>query len=273
MIEHYYRSLVERLKDKNKKINRIDDAGRIYHVLTNADRNIKKYLNIDISADCRNSHPLLFNYFIFYSHGISIKDAYSISSAMHKIKGEDIMEELKEYIPQYIVEEFFRNELEYIYLTSNGIFWDEILKSHNELDRNEVKIEMFQQVFYSKKTQVKFYQDKAKEFRKKFPSVMQLILSWKKEDNKEIIKKYMREQALTEYEISNALSIAMMNLEAKIFTTILKKMYSKRWNAIHIHDCILIPNTNNKNKPTRQDVIKIMNEVYKEYGLAPIFSD
>ena len=273
MIEYYYRALVSRLEDKNKAISKIDNAGRVYHVLTNADRNIKKFLNIDIIADCKNSHPLLFNYFIFDSHDISTEEAYLISSAMHQIKGIDIRSELGEFIPNQLLEKLWNNELLYIYLTSKGIFWDKVLEEYEGLNRNEVKIEMFQQVFYSKKTQVKFYQDKAKNFRETFPTVMQLILKWKKEENKDMILNYMRKQGIVGYEIGNALSVAMMNLEARIFTSILKRLYSKRWNAIHIHDCILIPNTNNKNKPTRQDVIKIMNEVYKEYGLAPIFSD
>jgi hypothetical protein len=72
---HYYTYLKNKLSDKNKIIQRVDNAGRIYHILTNADRNIKKFLNIEISADCKNSHPLLLNYFIFRLHGISLEDS------------------------------------------------------------------------------------------------------------------------------------------------------------------------------------------------------
>ena len=61
----YYEYVLKELKAKDKTIYKVDDAGRIYHILTNLDRDLKQYLNIDISLDSKNSHPLLFNYFIF----------------------------------------------------------------------------------------------------------------------------------------------------------------------------------------------------------------
>ena len=70
---------------------------------------------------------------------------------------------------------------------------------------------------------------------------------------------------------TSSLSLAMMNLEAQIFTEILKRLYKKRWNAVHIHDCIVIPKDGNKNHPTQEQVMEIMEEVYKEYGLSPSF--
>ena len=60
-----------------------------------------------------------------------------------------------------------------------------------------------------------------------------------------------------------------MDLEAQIFTTILKRLYAKRWNAIHIHDCIVIPKDGNLNHPTIDQVRAIMEDVYKEFGLSP----
>ena len=68
-----------------------------------------------------------------------------------------------------------------------------------------------------------------------------------------------------------ALSIAMMNLEARIFGEMLRRMYRKRWRAFHIHDCIIVPQTTSKNQPTREEVIGIMRDVYKECGLLPTF--
>ena len=66
-----------------------------------------------------------------------------------------------------------------------------------------------------------------------------------------------------------SLSVAMMDLEAQIFTTILKRLYAKRWNAIHIHDCIVIPKDGNLNHPAIDQVRAIMEDVYKEFGLSP----
>ena len=68
-----------------------------------------------------------------------------------------------------------------------------------------------------------------------------------------------------------ALSIAMMNLEARIFTEVLKRMYSKRWRAFHIHDCIIVPQTRSKNQPAKDEVVAIMKDEYKKYGLVPTF--
>ena len=60
-----------------------------------------------------------------------------------------------------------------------------------------------------------------------------------------------------------------MDLEARIFTTILKRLYAKRWNAIHIHDCIVIPKDGNANHPTEAQVRSVMEDVYKDFGLSP----
>ena len=35
------------------------------------------------------------------------------------------------------------DELEYIYLTSTGRLWDEMTALHPDMDRNEVKVQMF----------------------------------------------------------------------------------------------------------------------------------
>ena len=48
-------------------------------------RDLKQFTNIDYSIDCKNSHPLLFNYFIFSNKDISIELSYLISSILYKI--------------------------------------------------------------------------------------------------------------------------------------------------------------------------------------------
>lgn len=278
MIEHYYKYIITQLHEKNKKIQRIDSAGRIYHVLTNSDRNIKNFLNIKVSVDCKNSHPLLFNYFIFMSHGISNSDAYAISRAMHSIpygSGKEIKQELTSIINDDVLCRFSVDELEYIYLTSNGMLWDVIASEHPTYDRNEVKESMFAEVFYSNKVYVYKWQKFAVDFKGKYPNVIKLIKTWKKDKNISNCKKYISGQGVYSGGITakNALSIAMMNLEAQIFTQILRRMYSKRWSAVHIHDCIIVPNTRSNNQPTREQVIEIMEDVYKKYGLSPTFSE
>ena len=75
----YYEYVREGLCKKDKHIQKVDKAGRIYHILTNTKREVKQFLNIAISADCKNSHPVLFNYFIFQAHNISAEDAQNSS--------------------------------------------------------------------------------------------------------------------------------------------------------------------------------------------------
>lgn len=266
---HYYTYLKNKLSDKNKIIQRIDNAGRIYHILTNADRNIKQFLNIEISADCKNSHPLLFNYFIFKWHGVSLEDSYIISSAMHRIPETDIRKNLQTMVTNSLLESLKDDELEYMYLTSNGMLWDRIMETHYDIDRNEVKEKMFAEVFYSNEAKTRKWQLYATEFKKRFPNVMNLILLWKNPEN-DYVKGYMKKHKLISKPTAS-LSIAMMNLESRIFGEILKRIYKKKWKAIHIHDCIIVPETENKKKPTKEDIMNIMKDVYKVCGLYPTF--
>lgn len=96
-----------------------------------------------------------------------------------------------------------------------------------------------------------------------------MIGAWKANKQSDEIKEYMKSRGLKVEKATASLSVAMMNLEAQIFTTILNRLYAKRWNAIHIHDCIVIPKDNNKNHPTKDQVRAIMEDVYKEFGLCP----
>ena len=74
----YYRDILTKLENK-KDIYSVDRNGRIYHVLCNLSKELKDYINIDFSLDCKNSHPLLLNSFIFKSHSISVNSSAIIS--------------------------------------------------------------------------------------------------------------------------------------------------------------------------------------------------
>ena len=83
-IRIYYDAL-ERTLREDKDIYVIDTQGRMYHFLTGLKRELKDYLTIDFSLDCKNSHPLLFNYILFFSKHCGPRDAYEISSRMKDI--------------------------------------------------------------------------------------------------------------------------------------------------------------------------------------------
>lgn len=274
----YYDFIFSELEQKNRSIYRIDGSHRFYHVLTNLDRNMKKYLSIDFMLDCKNSHPLLFNHFIFQKYRISSCSSYMISSYLKEVSipsmyNHNVGQYLRNLLINNDVEKravakMLPDEIEYIYKTSSGILWDEICAMHSEMSRSEVKAAMFGAVFYSKSPVPDRWNDYAKEFKSRFPSVFSLIGDWKRNKNERVVMQYMLRHKLP-FRGRASLSIAMMALESDIFMGILKRMYAKRWHAVHIHDCIVVPEDGCRNHPTVGQVKEIMTDVYKDFGLAP----
>ena len=279
---YYYKFVVEALKDKEKSINRIDNNGRIYHCLTNLERELKQYLNIDYMLDCKNSHPLLFCYFIFQHYNIPVDSAYNLMDRIKisfppNVLIHNVGEKLRKALNFNNIEinhlaRLQDDELEYIFLTSTGQLWDSITARHPDKDRNQIKVQMFQEVFYSNTPIAYHWKEYAIEFKKQFPSVYRLIGLWKKSHLSKEITEYLSDRGLIVAKPTASLSAAMMHLEAQIFTTILKRLFAKRWNALHIHDCIVIPKDGNKNHPTRAQVEVIMADVYRSFGLCPTFA-
>lgn len=281
----YYDFIFSELEQRNRSIYRIDTSHRFYHVLTNLDRNMKRYLSIDFMLDCKNSHPLLFNHFIFQKYGISHSVSYRISSFLKEADISSIYTSsssmINHNVGQYFCNLLINNgiakqtvakmapdEIEYIYKTSSGILWDEICALHPKMSRSEVKAAMFGAVFYSKSPVPDRWNDYAKEFKARFPTVFSLIGDWKRNKNESEVMRYMQRHGLP-FKGRASLSIAMMALESDIFTGILKRMYIKRWHAVHIHDCIVVPDDGCRNHPTVEQVKEIMTDVYKDFGLAP----
>lgn len=156
--ESYYNFIKESFIS-DFKIYSIDSNNRIYHLLTSLERELKQYLNIKFLIDCKNSHPVLFNYFIFNSKGISIELSYLISSILHSIDVNSISSSYNNHydieklcnilknsnIDISIIAKFTPDELLYIYKTTKGIFWDDILTEHqgDGYNRSEIKLKMF----------------------------------------------------------------------------------------------------------------------------------
>ncbi len=126
-------------------------------------------------------------------------------------------------------------------------------------------------MFYTKEKDLSKWNAFAKDFKKSYPHVNELIASWKDDANIETIKQYMDEHNLSYDDWRCSLSIAMMAFEAEVFIEILKRLYAHGWKAVHIHDCIVIPIDGSTNRPTQQQVIGIMEEAFGEYGLCPTF--
>ena len=290
--ESYYNFIKEYFKN-DFKIFSIDYNNRIYHILTSLERELKQFINIRFSLDCKNSHPLLFNYFIFNAKGISIELSYLISSILFNIDYSFIysisnnhydIEKLcniliNNNIEKSIIAKFAPDELLYIYKTTKGLFWDDILTEHQGegYDRAEIKQKMFAEVFYSKTPKIA-WKEFAKEFKAQYPNVYGLIERWKeplKHDdlkncllarNKAVLldgKAYTKDQ-------ETALPNIMMGLESEIFREVLKSLYRKRIPAVHIHDAVVIPDT--RAQVDVEKVESVMRDVYMKFGLHPTFS-
>lgn len=277
---------------KNKlKIYSIDDNYRIYHILTSLKRELKKYLNIKFSIDCSNSHPLLFNYFIFLNKGLNIPISLKISSILSNTPKSSILSHNPKfhYDIKLLYNElknngidisiFAEDELLYLWKTTNGCFWDDILSLHEDLglSRAEVKQKMFAEVFYSHTTGIN-WKEFGKEFKKQYPNVYKLIEEWKNPTKnasaKAILKRRgkLREYNNADYlsfEAETALPNIMMELESTIFRQTLKTLFSKRIACVHIHDAIVVPRVKQTERVSPDQVKAVMDEVYKRFGLCP----
>lgn len=279
--DYIYRSLTER-----KDIYRVDAQGRFYHILTSAKREIKDYLNIGVAVDCKNSHPLLFNYILFIFNNIDISFSLRISSTLHQLFNSFIISNNNQSIYYHYVGKSIRKELidsginkteiagltddmlQYIFETSNGVFWDNICAEHPEYERTDIKQKMFAEVFYSNTAQLS-HKEFGKLFAARYPNVYREIKRWKSPSKYPDIDEYLRKNGITPKKSTASLSVALMALEANIFRSALESLYRKRYDAIHIHDCIVIPDTGKTHQATEQVVTKILLEEYQKYGLIP----
>ena len=290
--ESYYNYIKESFKS-DLKIYSIDGNNRIYHLLTSLERELKQFINIRLSLDCKNSHPLLFNYFIFNSIGITIQLSYNISYILYSINKSDIISSVDNHydieklrnalihngINELFVTRFTSDELLYMYKTTKGLFWDEILQEHQEdgYDRAEIKQKMFAEVFYSKTPKIA-WKEFAKEFKAQYPNVYGLIERWKEPlKHKDLKACLLARKKAVQIEgtalMSNqetALPNVMMDLESEIYREVLKSLYRKRIAAVHIHDAIVTPET--RAEVDVEQIQDVMRKAYKQYGLHPTFS-
>lgn len=255
----YYEHIVDKYNMGGFSITQVDKNKRVYHIATSTPRILKPFLNIKFSADIHNSHPLLFNKVIY--------DYYHISSFMIE-RFNNLFSSLT--IPPHNVNRLLRNllinngikreeikdiptdVLTYLYLTSIGKFWDSIISEElvdkYKLQRSDVKVLMFAEVFYSKQltTRGQFY---GKQFRKKFPHVYSVIRQQKIEDR-------------------TRLANDMMKMESELFREVLMRL-NQRFDVISIHDAIVVLNTPKNEECTSEFVRSEIKSVYMKNGLHP----
>lgn len=300
----YYQYLLNKLKEgKIKEIEKCDENGRIYHIGTQIPKLLKPYTNITYSIDCKNSHPMLFNYLIFEYYlnkdGISINNRFNFKYLNNKLYFfilyyicnyydnkttyhyfmQELCNELKnsniEDDKIETIKKIPKDVIAYLSNSSHGEIWDEIHKANPQYDRNEIKKEMFKELFYSPRKNIRQKAKFAAAFQKKYPTVTKIIRFYKRtfhtqcqEQNltKVTKKKGKDEEAWEKDEIQ--LAHKLMQLESCIFTQILKKLFRlSEFKGFAIHDAIVILD----NSIASEIVCNIMKTVFQEMGLYPTF--
>lgn len=147
--------------------------------------------------------------------------------------------------------------LEYWVLTMKGMFWDVVIPKslcqEKNMLRGDVKVTMFQEVFYSKKLGTK-WKKFAQVFERRFPNVFRVSQMVKfRIDSEEVVN----------------LANVMMKLESCLFWEILQRLYDMGFKVINIHDAIEVLAVPANERCTEELVIGLIKEVYKENGIVP----
>ena len=206
----YRETIIHKINSKGdvNELSSLDENGRLYHIGTQLPRDLRNYTNIVLTIDCKNSHLLLFNYFII-NHYIGLPDIlynipanttltdtiYIISLILHKVPRE-----LCNY--NHIFADFIRNELrnskiekskiaklieipndvwKYLWKSSHGKLWDDFVEKFSE-ERSTVKENVFRDVFYAYSTRNRNDTNSKylNEFKTLYPNIYEIIVRIRK---------------------------------------------------------------------------------------------
>lgn len=297
----YYKHIISKLKSgESKEIEGSDNNGRIYHIGTLTPKLIKQFTNISTSIDCKNSHPMLFNYFIldyyFNQYNISINNAYNIRHNNNKLynliveytyNNIDNIKTRFHYFMKHLRNELYNNNIcadniektrkikrdvfLYIYNSSKGVIWDEIQKANPQFTRDEIKVVMFSSLFYSQRKNIQKTNIHALAFKKQYPQIAKILRYYKRTFHSQC-----KEQGFTtldkRYDTpkdSIQLPHKLMQLESCIFKEILRRLFKlKEFQGFAIHDAIVVLNNSLDTEKTKNT----MSQVFQEIGLHPTFS-
>ncbi|MBV2196307.1 MAG: hypothetical protein KUL78_07370 [Flavobacterium sp.] len=254
-----YFEVLEKLENKNYHLTE-DDRQRLYTTLTRTPKILKNFFNIRFQLDVRNSHPLLFSYFLINKYKIDfnvIKDINNIPYSRYNIYhnvGKNLCKKLKTSSQDFIKTNRIPTDvITYIYMTSIGRFWDyfQILPEFAHVPRYLIKKRLFEEVFYSRK--LTSWQ---REFAKAFKSIYPTVYSTLREYRKEVIEKK-----------GEHLAFKMTRIESEIFRKILKRTWDSGIETTNIHDALVLLDTKKNANVTEAQVDEIIKSVFSEYGL------
>jgi hypothetical protein len=229
-----------------------DKYGRIHHFISNCPRGFRKYFNILFVRDIHNAQPLIISSLLFEYFNINkeVKEylSYSIINNLHILNYKEIIKfyyNNKSFVYHYDNRNLYNNKidnelerikngisripidvLEYCYLVISGQFWD-VVSNRLGISREEAKTKMFAEVFYSKTKTITKSQKYGLLFQNYFPNVTAAILN------------------IRNTSPENWLSHEMQRRESKVIRAVLEFLFATGYDAINIHDEIVVIDTPN----------------------------
>lgn len=225
----------------------IDDNGRLYHIGTELQRDIKGYTNIKYSLDCKNSHPFLLSgvilkYILSQHIDLHITDwteikivtlLYNVTRYLLGNSGIYLHYEFSDYLRKVLDNSSLRKQeiakvlslaerltnvkpdvWLYIYDAASGRVWDNLVELLNE-ERITVKQEVFKSVVYSyakRRNKKKEADDKwLKAFIDRYPTVYDIIVRIKKSLHKQCVEQGQVE----EFETTKTFKVVNYTFEVK----------------------------------------------------------
>lgn len=254
-----YHEVVNKLENKLYNLSE-DERDRVYNTLTRTPKLLKNFINIKFQLDVKNSHPLLFSYFLIKQYNIINKVINDISTIpysniiLYHNGGTNLCKYLETSSQKFIKDNKIPDDIIlYVYLTSTGRFWDhfQTLSEFSNIPRYLIKVKLFEEVFYSNKL-TSWQRDFAKAFQNIYPTVYSTILQFRKE-----VKESSGEH----------LAHKMTRLESEIFRKVLQQTWDMSMETVNIHDALIMIDTQKNRDITEAQVDNIIKSVYREYGL------
>ena len=259
--EQFYRSCIEDFNEGRKYITSIDDRGRIYHFLTNCPRLLRRFYNLRCDVDISNSQPLLFCDFLIKNYNIDYSVIEYIRNIDNKLlinsnedndiyyKGKQLCKILKDSeLERTLYKDIPTDVLLYLYSCMNGFFWDDFVKTFHELDRGDVKENLFREVFYSHSRTMR-YKEYGKVFAEIYPNVWHLIREMKKD--------------------AELLCNRITKVESELFHAILNQCFARDWVVVSIHDAIVVLDVKANDNLNIDELKSVILDEYLKHGLLP----
>lgn len=294
---------------KKKRVSE-DDNLRTYSILSNMPKELKQFLNRKFEVDISNSHPLLFNkilndlmYFAEYQYDTNKSEQYKEDERrgclQPLLSPSPILPavEVFGFVRKLQKDNKLQKELaKYKELTENGFFWDYMLKKYPDVNRKQIKADLFAGVFYRKSLILKDYSKiiipdntpkqecesdeeyaermavrqslieernrckYAADFRKEFPCIWRLITFIRKHNG----------IGLTTVERNKPrtwLANALMALESRIIREVLQRLWNEGYKVLNIHDSIFVLDVPANQDLTAEHVKETLLNTLSIYGL------